>query len=121
VYVGLDLGYIVYQKKRHQVDVLLGGGMDAINEIGYEKEIDDKDDVKSRQAKSFNINAGVGYRYYVYKDIYLGVKAKCNFVNYSDRGLIDYNGHPFTIHFTIGGLLGGSQGDYKEKDYWFNY
>ena len=121
IYMGLDLGYIAYQKKRHQVDVLLGGGMDAISEIGYEEGIDDKDDTKSREVKSFNINLGVGYRYYFYKGVYLGVKAKCNFVNYSDRRLIDYKGHPFTIHFTIGGLFEGSRDDYKERDYWFNY
>ena len=125
-YLGLDFGYVAYKKKRSQVDVLAGLAYDAITEIGLDDDYNERpEDIYDRagfwdyRSASYNLNIGIGYRYFISKDLYLGVKAKYNFVDYSDRHLIDYKGYPVTVHFTFGGLFANREKQEKRK--WINY
>ena len=124
-YVGLDFGYIAYQKKGHQVDVLAGVGWDAIANIGLDDDYSFWDIYNwdyyywGYESDSYNINVGVGYRYLISGSLYLGVKAKYNFVDHSRNGVIDYKGGPFTVHFTLGGLFTNRKN--QEKRNWVNY
>ena len=129
-YLGLDFGYVAYKKKRHQIDALAGVGYDAITEIGSDDDYGYDYSYAleggcgfvgfwNHRSASYNINIGVGYRYLISRSLYLGVKAKYNFVDYSDRHLIDYKGSPFTVHFTLGGLFTNRKN--QEKRNWVNY
>ncbi|MBK7174449.1 MAG: hypothetical protein IPH84_14740 [Bacteroidales bacterium] len=58
--------------------------------------------MKSASAATYNINAGVGYRYYLKDNLYLGIRAKYNFVDYTLNHVVDFTGNPITIQFIVG-------------------
>jgi len=46
----------------------------------------------------------LGYRYYIKEGLYLGLRAKYNFVDYTLQEIIAFSGNPVTVQFIIGGL-----------------
>lgn len=99
-YLGFDIGRDILSKNSHELQ-LTGGvafdGFDALNE--------DKDnDLKAASASTYNLNFGLGYRYYVTNSFYLGLRAKYNIVDYSLNNVVDLTGNTITIQFIVGGL-----------------
>lgn len=104
-YIGLDFGYDIFQKRRHEVQLLAGAGgsgFDALNENkdkGY----------KAESVWSYDFNIGTGYRYYFRPYTYVGVKVKLHFADYTSGHIVDFTGYPLTIEFSFGGLLNDSK------------
>jgi len=99
-YMGIDIGYDVWNRRGQEVQALFGAGVDGFDAI-------DQDTVKKLKAEStwtYNFNFGIGYRYYINNSLYIGLRAKYNIVDYSLRGVIDFTGNPVTLTFCIGGL-----------------
>lgn len=68
--------------------------------------------LKSASAASLNLNLGVGYRYYLKNNGYLGLRVKYHFVDYASNHVVDFTGNPITIQFVIGGLTN----DYRKRN-----
>ncbi len=99
-HIGFDLGYDLYTRKQHEIQVTGGVAFE-----GFDALTEDKDrSLKSASAGTYNINAGVGYRYYLKDNLYLGIRAKYNFVDYTLNHVVDFTGNPITIQFIVGGL-----------------
>lgn len=99
-YLGVDAGYDMWKRKSHEVQALFGAGVDGFDAIDQ----DTVRQLKSETTWTYNFNLGIGYRYYINNSLYVGLRAKYNFVNYALNGVVDFTGNPFTIHFVVGGL-----------------
>ncbi|KGN79094.1 hypothetical protein HW49_06880 [Porphyromonadaceae bacterium COT-184 OH4590] len=99
-YIGLEVGRDIYAKNGHEIQ-LTGGvafdGFDVLNEDKYRN-------LKSASTYTYNINFGLGYRYYIKNSFYLGLRAKYNIVDYSLNKVINFTGNPITVQFIVGGL-----------------
>jgi hypothetical protein len=80
---------------------LLGGlawdGWDALEE-------DKTGGLRAETVSSYNFNFGLGYRRYLKKTTYIGLRAKYNIVNYTLNKIVDFTGNPVSITFVVGGL-----------------
>lgn len=99
-YIGVDFGYDVWKRKKMELQALFGTGFDGFDAL-------DQDTTKglgSERTMTYNINWGVGYRYYISNSTYVGMRAKYNVVDYALNEVVSFNGHPITITFCVGGL-----------------
>jgi hypothetical protein len=122
-YVGLDIGYELGKKGKHEWDILAGGGIDM-----FSSTFDHGKDTAA--FKTFNVNLGLGYKlflthirkgeypraYYrrdpsqVYRRInkrqerysYLAFQVKYNFLKYNNPGGSDFSGNAATIAIIYG-------------------
>ena len=99
-YIGLDVGWDIYVKDGHEIQVTGGVAFDGFDVFKEDK----KNDLKAVSTSSYNFNAGIGYRYYFTDSFYLGIRAKYNVVDYTLNNIIDFTGNPITIQFIIGGV-----------------
>ena len=99
-YIGLDLGYILFKKKKHELDALAGVGFDGFDCLDENKDMD----LESRSIFSYNVNVGLGYKYFFREGGYVGLNAKYNIVDYKRSNVIDFTGNTVTLDFLIGGL-----------------
>jgi len=97
-YIGFDIGGDLYAKKGHEIQLTGGVAWDGFDVLKEDKD----NNLKSATVNSFNINLGLGYRYYIKNSIYFGLKVKYNVVDYSLNKIIDFTGNPITAHFIIG-------------------
>ncbi|MBN1182676.1 MAG: hypothetical protein JXB49_10340 [Bacteroidales bacterium] len=97
-YFGLDLGYDIKNVKTNSYRILLGGGLDGFDVFPETKD----SEVVSIWA--LNINFGFGYRKYLNESMYFNSQIKCNLLDYSRSGLIDYKGFPITVEIGLGAL-----------------
>lgn len=100
VYAGLDVGRNIYAKNRQEIQALAGIGYDSFSAL----EKDEDKNLKVAATSSYNINLGLGYRYYITDTFYLGLRAKYNIVDYTLNNVIDFTGNPITVQLTFGGL-----------------
>ena len=99
-YMGFDVGRDILVKKRHELQVVGGIAWDFIEVLEENKKLN----LKAVESNSYNINAGLAYRFYIKDNFYLGLKAKYNVVDYTLNKVIDLKGHAVTVHFSIGGF-----------------
>lgn len=95
---GLDLGYIFAGFGKSRVLALGGLGYDAITVVQSSSE--DAND--GMYLSSFNMNGGLGYRYYLSKRSYVGLMGKYNLLFYNNRNGTDLSGNAYTITLVYG-------------------
>lgn len=99
-YIGFDLGRDVLSRNNHEIQLLGGIAFDGFDAL----EADPDNDIKGSTASGLNLNLGIGYRFYMKNNSYLGLRVKYNFVDYSLNKVVDITGNPITIQFIIGSL-----------------
>ena len=99
-YVGIDFGKSVYSNNKSEVQLLAGIGFDAFTVL-YGDKIRD---LFAEDARSYNINFGLGYKYYLRRRTYGGVELKFNLVDYTLSKTITQKGDFFSIRFIYGFL-----------------
>jgi hypothetical protein len=97
-YFGFDVGRDLVVSKRHELQALFGLGFDGFDVFA------DNGSMPAESVASYNLNFGLGYRYYLSSSFYMGLRAKYNVVDYTLNNVIDFTGNPITIHFAVGGL-----------------
>lgn len=95
-YMGLDFAYELSRNKRHEFDFLSGFGYDGFSAI----EGDTKNGIEGKSINSFNLNLGLGYRFYTKKMNFYGIQTKYNFVNYNNKGGTDLGGNYISLILT---------------------
>ena len=112
-YLGLDAGFELFRTRKSELDILAGAGYDwlvVLNANGANYN-DDHNDVISKTSGSINLNAGLGYKFYL-RNIckndkrrysYLSLQAKYNYINYKNPGGTDLMGNAVTIGLVYGG------------------
>lgn len=101
VMVGADFGYDIYRTKGHEIQIAWGIALDGFDALAA----DDERSLDPENIWSYNINFGLGYRYYLTNGFYLGLRAKYNMVDYTMNNVIDYKGNPVTLQLTAGTLF----------------
>lgn len=99
-YIGLDFGYDVLVKHRHELQLQAGLGLDGF-------DVFDKDSYYYSDAASvmtYNFNFGAEHRFYFSGSFYLGLQVKYNIVDYSINQIVDFTGNPFTVRLIFGGF-----------------
>ncbi|OSZ77943.1 hypothetical protein CAP35_06640 [Chitinophagaceae bacterium IBVUCB1] len=99
-YMGIDVGKDIWRKNNKELQMLFGAGVDGFDAL----EADTIRNLKAESTWTYNINTGIGYRYYINNWTYVGMRVKYNIVDYALNGVINFNGHPITLTFCIGGL-----------------
>ncbi len=95
---GLDLGYIFASFGKSKALLLGGLAYDAITVVQSTNE----DASDGMYLSSFNMNGGLGYRYYLSKRSYVGLMGKYNFLFYKNRNGTDLSGNAYTISLVFG-------------------
>lgn len=98
--IGFDVGRDLFVAQKHEVQFTGGIAYEALTVRSADKD----KDIESLSASTYNINAGLAYRYYIRSTFYIGMRAKYNFVDYSIGDVTNFHGQPITIQLTIGGL-----------------
>jgi len=111
-YIGLDLGYEIYRNTKYEFDLIGGFGYDGIDVVKSSSK--NSDDGKTLH--SFNMNAGLGYRYYFseYSSEHLGLEARINRVDYDNKGGTNLSGNTVSIRILYG-LAGNEYKNNKLK------
>lgn len=95
---GLDLGYMFAGFGKSKILVLGGLGYDAITVVpSTNEEAND-----GMYLSSFNMNGGLGYRYYLSKRNYVGLMGKYNLLFFNNRNGTDLSGNAYTITLVFG-------------------
>ena len=97
-YMGADVGYDFLRGKSSEFQLLGGIAFDGFDIL----EEDKKSGAKIAGAQSYNFNVGLGYRCYVSKESYFGIRVKYHVVDYSLSRTIDFTGNPITVHLVWG-------------------
>ena len=97
-HIGLDVGWDLYAKKGHEIQITGGIALDGFDVLNEDKD----KGLKSVSIWSYDFSIGVGYRYYITNSFYIGLRAKYNVVDYTLKDIIDFTGNPVTIQFLIG-------------------
>ncbi len=98
--IGFEVGRDIFNKRNHEFQLLSGIAMDGIDVL--QEDVDS--DLDARSIVSYNLNIGVGYRFYTNGNFYLGVRAKYNVIDYTINNAIDLTGNAFTVHFVVGNV-----------------
>ncbi len=116
MYIGFEVGRILYQTKRSDFKFQAGLGLDILDVFADRDNNNNVDN--ATYVMSYNFNLGLGYRYY-FKSTYIGLTAKYNFVNYRLGNIIDFSGNPITIHLSIGfpGFVRHQTNSFNDLDY----
>ena len=99
-HLGFDIGRDIWVHNQHELQLTGGIAFEGFDVF----EADENLGYKNASANSYNFNIGLGYRYYLKHNLYLGLRAKYNVVDYTLSKVIDYTGHPITIQFIVGGV-----------------
>lgn len=99
-HIGFDVGRDIYAKNSHELQLTGGIAFDGFDV--FEGNVNK--DIEAESTWTYNLNFGLGYRYYVTNAFYLGLRAKYNIVDYSLNNVVDFTGNPITIQFVIGGV-----------------
>lgn len=99
-HIGFDVGRDIFVKKAHEIQLTCGIAFDGFDALEENKNLD----LKAASANSYNFSIGLGYRYYVKNEFYLGLRVKYNMVDYTINHVIDFTGNPITVHFIVGGV-----------------
>lgn len=99
-YIGIDVGRDLFSKNKNEVQLLGGFGYDGWDALKEDKARG----LRAETVSSYNLNLGLGYRRYLKKAAYIGVRAKYNIVNYRLNNIVNFTGNPVSITFVFGGL-----------------
>ena len=99
-YIGFDVGRDMYLHRGHELQLTSGIALDGFDAI----EKDEDQGIDNESIWSYNVNLGLGYRYYITNQFYIGLRVKYNFIDYTLNNAIDMAGNAFTVQFLIGGL-----------------
>ena len=99
-FIGVDVGRDVFLRKGNEIQLVAGIGYEGFDVL----DKDEENNIPSKSTNSYNLNIGISYRYYISNAVYLGLKAKYNFVDYTLNNLIDLTGNEITVQFLIGFL-----------------
>ncbi|MFC2118046.1 hypothetical protein ACFLTI_06280 [Bacteroidota bacterium] len=100
-YMGFGIGRDIIKKSGHELQLLAGIALDGI-------EVLKNNSLSGNNAKStwtYNINFGLGYKYYFSKKYLIGFRAKYNIVDYTLNNVIDLKGNTITIQVLFGLLI----------------
>lgn len=101
-YIGLDLGRSILTKNKSEIQLLAGLGFDAFTALDPLKE-----ESRSEDVRSYNVNVGFGYKYYFKKHAYIGIEPKYNIVDYTTTGVTKLKGNFISIRFVYGYIDNG--------------
>jgi hypothetical protein len=93
-YIGFDISKNIFTNKKSDVQLLAGLGFDGFPTF--------KEDENYEEVRSYNINLGIGYKYYYRKTAYIGIETKYNIVDYSMTGVTNLKGNYISIRFIWG-------------------
>ncbi|MEM1408339.1 MAG: hypothetical protein AAGG59_16270 [Bacteroidota bacterium] len=96
-YIGVDIGYQLVKGNKSRLYALSGIGFDGFDALGG----DDEDD-PSKSINSLNLNLGLGFRQSLSNNLYIGIEARQNFVDYNNRGGTDLSGNSQSIRLLFG-------------------
>jgi len=95
-YIGLDLAHELFNNDKTELDFEWGIGGDFIDvvpdEDGSYYTTDD-----SKTLASLNVNAGLGYRFYLKSMNYIGLHAKYNYVDFNNKRGTDLSGQYVSV------------------------
>lgn len=95
-YIGLDLAYQLSNNFRHEFDVIGGIGYDYM----FAVLADTEKDTDPLKINSLNLNAGIGYRFYMKRMSYIGIQAKYNFIDFNNIQGTDLSGDYVSLILT---------------------
>ncbi|MEM7109568.1 MAG: hypothetical protein AAF519_15190 [Bacteroidota bacterium] len=96
-YIGADIGYQLVKRDKSRLYALSGVGFDGFDALGG----GDEDD-PSKSINSLNLNLGLGFRQFFSHNLYIGIEARQNFVDYNNRGGTDLSGNSQSIRLLFG-------------------
>ena len=101
-YFGIDIGRDLFCIKGNELQVIGGIALDGFDALKEDKTRN----LESESVWTYNINFGLGYRYYITNSLYLGIRVKYNIVDYALNHVVDFTGNPITIQLTVGHVNG---------------
>ncbi|HNW52329.1 MAG TPA: hypothetical protein PKH79_14700 [Prolixibacteraceae bacterium] len=99
-YIGFEVGRDLYARNGHELQLIGGVGFDMFDAL----EEDSTLNLEAASACSYNFNIGLGYRYYINDNLYIGLRAKYNLVDYTLKHVTELTGNTFSLQLVIGGV-----------------
>ena len=99
IYAGLEGGYNIVNGLRHRLSVLGGVGYEGLTFVPADPEVEASTEV-SRGA--FNMNAGIGYRFFYDNNSYLELQGRYNFEAFKNPGGTNISGNPISVRLIWG-------------------
>jgi hypothetical protein len=103
-YIGMDVGYDLWQYRKHELQVTCGLGYDTFRPFARRSGKDEQND---DPANSANLNGGLEYRFYTNSHLYFGLQGRYHWLNYSTSDAVDMTGSPITVRLAIGTVISG--------------
>lgn len=113
-YIAADIEREIFRFRKYEFDLLGGVGYDSFDAVTVNTEDADPDNDVSHVIGSVNMNFGLGFRYYLKYNRYIGLQGKYNFVNYNNPGGTNLAGNTVNITVIFGRFFN------SRKDYYLN-
>jgi len=97
---GFDAGRDIVAMKGHELQLTGGIAFEGFNALEKDKE----KDLDLKAANTYNLSAGLNYRFYISNKYYLGLRAKYNIVDYTLNNVVDYKGDAVSIQLLFGAV-----------------
>ena len=99
VYAGAEAAKAFFRTRRSELAASGGIGYESITAV----PADEAKGIEAVDVGTFNLSAGLGYRYY-YSEIgaYVGIQARYNVIDYFAKGGTDLSGHALTLRLFWG-------------------
>jgi hypothetical protein len=106
IYIGVEPNYTVYSAMGSRLEIFSGIGWDGI--MGLTPDVIDED--AGDYQNSLNVNFGFTQRFFYgsNRDMFVGLQARYNIVNYYTDGGTDLSGNTISINLIWGGMAHGS-------------
>jgi hypothetical protein len=98
-YLGIEGGYEVFRKKRHEIDAIGGIAYDGFQAHHVKNADNDPDAV---WVGTLNLNTGLGYRFYVKNFSFIGIDVRFNYTEYRNEGGTNLSGNVLTAALKYG-------------------
>ena len=98
--IGFEVGRDILAHRSHELQLIAGIALDGFDALQEEED----QNLEAQSIITYNLNGGIGYRYYTNGNFYLGLRAKYNLVDYTINNVVDLTGNAITIQFVIGGV-----------------
>lgn len=108
-FVGGDVEREIFKFKRSQFDLLGGIAWDGFDAVKTNVNDDNPNNDEAVTINSFNINFGVGYKYYFLNKKYIAIQGRYNFVNYINKGGTNMSGNSLTLSLLVGGFINNNK------------
>jgi len=106
VHAGFDVERDLLIGSKNELQLLGGFGFESIETLEGNTSESNQDEQEDHNStiETYNLNIGLGYKYYYNSSHYLGINLKYNVVDYALNHVIDFSGNPITVQFIIGNL-----------------